>query len=190
MKAIALIVTLEIHKRTEHDRGTKKVLVNGEQWGWVTTTWHGRHGTKFHLLDMFEAIHKPADNRPGRMTQVVIRCPDKRDWVRENVGKPQPWPKMATSESVILDMVNEAIRNEWLRSPATRAAEVKSARDASARATAKMEQKAETEWNKKIDRIMELGLNLSPDSRGLMARFEIAPLRLAISEAMKWAQVQ
>lgn len=192
-----MTIEIESFKQNEFDRGTKKVFVNFEQWGWIHTKWHGSHGTTFHLSDLHGTVYRPNPRRDNQSakTDVLVRSPNKRHLRIANIGKAeQDTTPIPTNESIILRLIAEAVENGWLRSPATRDAEREAVRAEGYRRDKAAKQKHEIEWNNQIDRIIGLGvLYTVRDSTGLVphsVKFEIAPLRQAIYDAMKWAQTQ
>lgn len=186
-----MTIEIESFKENKYDRGTKKVFVNFEHWGFVRTEFHGSNGTSFHLSDLQGRITKPLPlpNQPRHRIDVKVHSPNKRHMRIDNIGKTNPKP-IPTNESIILRMIAEAIENGWFRSPATRDAEREAVRAEGYRLDKAAKNKQETAWNNRIDHILKLGFNTSPDSRGQLVQFEAAQLRQAIADAMKWAQTQ
>lgn len=185
-----MTITLVHLKEKEFDRGTKKVLVNGEHWGWIRTKFHGMHGTSFHLSDLHGIIYKPAPTNYNakRMVELECRSVNKRHLRIENIFKDDdakvPIP---TNDEIIIKMIANAIASDWFRSPTTRKDEIKKARKAQTDAALAEKKHAEKMWENVINDILVLGTVKGPDA---LVFSSTGALREAIHDAMKWAQTQ
>lgn len=194
-------IILEAHKRTEYDRGYWLVKVRAprmgstdyrtDTWGALETEWHGCHGTTYHLSDNHGRLHRLGDPQQfgrnkgvAREIEVQARCPDKRDWVRGNCGKPQAeWGPEPKASDVMLELVAGAIADGTLRAPAIRRTEIAEANARSRQRTQAAEESAEQDLRAKAREVLQ---NLQAYS---------IPGKLAddidvdvIVGAMKWAQ--
>lgn len=181
--AAGQLVQLIGHKRNPYDRGTKKILVDHAHWGWIFTEWHGVWGTSYHLHDMIGTVTKPAkEDDPGR-SRVEIKAISRK----KAIGNNEKTDASMTPDGIMLTMVQRAIEQGWLRSPTTRTKEATeiNAKVEAARATASEQRK--TEWNDRINQVLQLGFGIGDSSR---VEFDTVILRDAIHAAMTWAQTR
>lgn len=150
-------IELEPFKRTAWDRGSKKVMVNGQQWGWIYMTSHGCNGPLYHLHDMHSEVTRPADgSRSGRAARipVTIRTENGRHARIRLVGtdqKPQP------TETVLEKMVRDAIVAKHLRSPAEREQEIEDAHARHRNAVEAQDRDADRRLKERARKVMQNG---------------------------------
>lgn len=179
-------VKLESFKRNEYDRGTKKIVVDGEQWGWIEMTSHGVHGPKYHLKDMHGEVNKPnktslGGGRSNGVVPVTFRPENKRHFFISNIGKPEhEQRKPIKTEVGLADLVRTAIAVGWMRSPAARNKEIADKQKRYAEHVRRTHEADELKFAAKAQDI----IFMITDGKSNDA------VKTAIIDAMKWAQTQ
>lgn len=180
--------TIEIrrHNTSTRNPGNYLVFVENVHWGRIHTTWHGRHGTVYHLSDFNGAVghDEPSGykHRADRFVEVQTRLPPKQPW---HSTRPR-----ATVIEVMTVMVRKAIASGDFRHPQVRAAEISEAKRVQEAVSKRIAAEQEAEWNARIDVVIRDGdqsfQGLGP--QGKRVTFHPDELREAIHAAMKWAQ--
>lgn len=188
-------VEIRSHNPGQFDRGNYLVLVDDVLWGRIHTTWHGMHGTTYHLADLHGAVghHEESKFRSaggGRFVEVQARIPNKRQWYSEhNIGKPQDQHvARPTAEQVQVTMVREAIAAGYFRHPHVRAAEISDANAKREQLNRQVEAEKDADWNARIDVVLDKGEYLGTCERPGIHFENVDALKAAIRDAMKWAQ--
>lgn len=169
------IIELVPFRRNEWDRGCKKVLIDGEQWGWIEMVNHGCHGPRYHLRDMHSVV-------TDTMLQ-DITCRGSTRRLRWD-NKDNPAAKK-TTDDLLRDMVVKAIDTGHLRSPAKRKAEIKAQRDKFEASQRKAAENEQASFEAKADEVVSWLDKRFFDEDALMKI-----LKTKIIAAMKWAQTQ
>lgn len=186
------IVRVESFKASQYDRGSKKVYVNGVQWGWISTQWHGCHGTTFHLSDMHGTLHKPYDppSKTGRMQEIQASGPHKRNARIASIGKSaaeQVAPK--TSETIMLEMVRDAIEGGHFIAPDVRNQQIADARARMAESTRQHEAEKDSAFEVRAAEAITAA-NPATVAGTTEISFTRDELVREIVAAMRWAQSQ
>lgn len=181
-----LHIAIEPFKRDKYDRGSKKILVGGEEWGTITMTAHGCHGPSYHAHD----LHGPViigqrkkktgiNGLDGLEHKFWPKTAKKTRW--ENIGKPddQRVKPIPTDEQLRVE-VEYLIAASYLRSPAVRQKELD---DAGERFRRNVESARKRDEQKFSERAKDIVAQMQRGACGEHLVNEIIA-------AMKWAQVQ
>lgn len=185
------LIEIEPFKRTRFDRGTKKIIVNGEQWGWFEMTSHGSQGTTYHLQDMHGPVERPSESR-ANVTRPITHRPDNKRHLRiANIGKPEHEqvnpPKI---EDTLVNVVRKAIEDGHMRSPETRNKDLRDESTRYAASIRRANEAAEKKLSDKAATIVAAGSTIC-NGRPVGVHFlDAAALKQTIIDAMKWAQTQ
>lgn len=168
---------LQPFKRNEYDRGTKKIVIDGTQWGWLYMASHGCHGPTYSAHDMHDAVYVPRGEGWGRRTGEPIESQ-----FRPKGRKDHRWSgvKPPSTDAQLMDYVRSLIVGGHLRAPDIRDREV-----AGARATMREAgERYEREKREALDRRAQDIIFMVADGK---SNDEV---KAAIVDAMKWAQTQ
>lgn len=189
-----LVIQIVKFKRNKYDRGSKKIVVNGVEWGEFHAESHGMHGPSYHARDLHGPVMVPRNDRfrgrAGRETvEASFRARSAKKVFYDNIGKPESQRIEAQStEDQLREHVRELIAAGHLRHPEIRDAEVAEAQRKQEESREKFERETKENWEARIDVVLAAHEFREP-TRG-RAMFNVEKLRKAISDAMKWAQAQ
>lgn len=187
------IVRIESFKKSEYDRGTWKVYVDGVQWGSIATQWHGCHGTTYHLSDLhgqcgYTAQTKFRGTGAHRFIEIQARC-ESAQWIRmQNIGLPEDQRvKPRQASQVMLEMCRDAIADGHFRAPDTRESEIEAARVRAEQSIQEHDAAKDREFGDKAREVLA-GLNhyIQLDNPDTDTSADVA----LIVDAMKWAQTK
>lgn len=191
-----LHIAIEPFKRSEFDRGSKKILVDGEEWGWIEMQSHGSNGPSYHVHDLHGPIAvgvKDGKYSKGDPILHRLKLQGAKSVRIANIGKPQSEriePKPTTVQ--LQENIAQLIANGHLRSPAVRQKERK---DIEARYQRSMDAHAEREAiafkQRALAAIPTKATTILHDNLAEEDAVAILDeMRDAIVAAMKWAQTQ
>jgi hypothetical protein len=179
-------ITIEPYKRNEYDRGSKKVLVDGEEWGWIVMQSHGVHGPSYHVHDLFGPLIVPWGFGWGNRQLIEHRFKPKsaKHVRRENTWKPEAEQvKPVSTDEQLREHIRELIEQGHLKSPAIRKQEFDAKQARFAAANEAIDRQEREKFEARADAIIA-----KIDATAI--NFRIDALRIAIVDAMKWAQTQ
>lgn len=193
----ALYIEIVPFKRSQYDRGSSKIIVDGVEWGSFRAEHHGMHGLSYHALDLHGAVMVLRDDPLGRrkrketvVGEASFRPKSAKHIFRENIGKPDDQKiRPLTTRDQLREYVRELIAGNHLRHPEVRQAEIEEARRQHAETTARFEREQKENWDCRIQMVLDKAV-LGESSTGERAVFNVADLKEQISRAMKWAQAQ
>lgn len=191
-----LHIAIEPFKRSEYDRGSKKILVNGEEWGWIEMQSHGSNGPSYHAHDLQGPIAVGVKNgkySKGDPILHSLKLQGAKSVRIANIGKAQSEriePKPTTVQ--LQENIAQLIADGHLRSPAVRQ---KEREDIDTRHQRSMDVHAEREAIAFKQRALasipaRVTTVLHDDLATEDAVALLDEMRDAIVAAMKWAQTQ
>lgn len=163
-------------KRSEYDRGSKKIVVDGEEWGTFTMEGHGCNGPSYHAHDHHGAVSerkRTIGSRKGEDIEHSFRPLGRRHW-RYNREKPP-----ATDEQLRTEVVR-LIEAKALRSPAARAAEVEAEKTERLNRIAAAERREDAAIRRRAQEAVQEYVQPG----------QLAEVVGAVVAAMRWAQQQ
>lgn len=174
---------------TPRDRGRKRIVVNGLNWGWYDIEHHGCHGPSYHAHDAHGAIMVPEsrDNRRHDLTSDAFRPRGQRYQRTHNIGLTEDQQRpMVSTDDQLREHARQLIKNGYLKHPDVRAAEVAEHRRQSEESTRRFEAQQKAEWDDRIDSVLDVGHPIANKPGHI--EFTTEQLREEIRTAMKWAQ--
>lgn len=194
-RLLDLTIDIVPYKKNEYDRGSKKIIVDGLEWGSIDIEFHGCHGPSYHVQDMHGSVYVPRGEgwgrKKGEPMAVSFRAKSAKQFRIANIGKPKDQEiKPLPTSTQLRAHVRELIGHGFLRHPVTRAAELADALARHTELMGKFEREKQDNWDARIAVVMDKG---TKDRHALPApfiAFHPDELKKLISAAMKWAQAQ
>lgn len=191
--ASARHIAIEPFKRSQYDRGSKKILVDGEEWGEIEMQAHGCHGPSYHISDIQGPLMVPRGKgwgkRKDELTEHSFRPVSAKSVRIANIGLPEDRKtKIAPTEDQLRDHVASLIEADVLRSPAVRQREVDTEHAKYTKRRAENEQKALAEFEARA--LAAIGIHLTTYLADNANQGTVDGLKARIIGAMRWAQTQ
>lgn len=174
-------------KRSQYDRGSKQIVVDGEVWGTYRMEGHGCHGPSYHAADHHGPVGEPraSGRRKGEPIEHSFRPKGKRDHRWWGV-KPASTDEQLRLEAVRLIVVGA------LRSPAMRDAEINARNAQYCRGQELAEQREKEEFRTRAMAAVPCSVttllhdHLTPQVANKLGN----EMTDAIVAAMRWAQTK
>lgn len=172
------------YKRSQYDRASRKIVVDGVLWGYLYAESHGMHGYSYHAHDLHGTVgteERKIGPHKGERIEARFHPKGAKSFRYDNIGKPKDQKiKPKSTDEQLREHVAELIANGYLRAPDVRKKEIE---EAWRRYRESRERREKEEAEALRARAVEV---VETIQRGACGEVAIG----LIVQAMKWAQMQ